>query len=100
MTTQAAIAEFWRSFEKNSRQLAQIRTADDPVYDEVLEQLQRIDSGLFFEFSAGSGDCELIITAEGDQSLFALVEAVVAAAPAIAGWRYFALKPKLGFPET
>jgi hypothetical protein len=41
----------------------------------------------------------LIITAEGEKSLFPLVEQIVAAAPVVKGWKIFALKPKLGFPE-
>lgn len=100
MTNSKAIADFWRLFQRRCGALAQLSSADDPVYDELLEQLQRIDPGLFFEFSAEPDDCELIITAEGDRSLFDLVDALVAAAPETPGWRFHALKPKLGFPET
>jgi hypothetical protein len=39
----------------------------------------------------------LIITAEGNQDAFPSADALVAAAPDIAGWTFIALKPPLGF---
>lgn len=99
MKNRKEIVEFWHSFESNSRRLAQARSADSAVYDELLGKLQEIDEGLFFEFAVSPGDCELIVTAEGKKPLFSVVEEIVAAAPAVKGWKMFALKPKLGFPE-
>jgi hypothetical protein len=100
MKTSRLIADFWRLFTEKSSALERTGSADEPVYDELLEQLQRIDPGLFLEFSSVPGDCELIITAEGDRSLFGLVDFIVSAAPRISGWRVLALRPKLGFPES
>jgi hypothetical protein len=100
MTRTKAITVFWSLFAKRADALARIRSADEPVYDELLDQIQTIDPGLFVEFSAQPGSCELIITAEGDSSLFPLVDAVVSAAPQLDGWQFFALKPKLGFPKS
>lgn len=93
------IVAFWDAFELNAAELAQASSADTPVYDELLDMLQEIHEGLFIEFSTSPGECELIITAEGEKALFPLVEEITAAAPAVDGWRIFALKPKLGFPE-
>jgi hypothetical protein len=42
----------------------------------------------------------LIVTADGDRSLFPLAHTIVAAAPVVEGWTILALKPKLGFPES
>lgn len=100
MQASNSITKFWQLFARRHAALAQIDSADDPVYDELLEQLQQIDEGLFFEFSAEPGDCELIITAEGNSDLFDLVDSIVDAAPPTDGWTFIALKPKLGFPET
>ena len=94
------IAEFWKVFLKHESELATISTADHPVYDLILERLHRINSGLYFEFSCGSGESELVVTAEGDSSLFPLVYSIVANAPDIQGWSIIPLKPKLGFPST
>lgn len=38
MSTSKVISEFWSSFQKNSEALSRIETADDPVYDELLEK--------------------------------------------------------------
>ncbi len=94
------IAEFWNLFQQCAVDLAVCKSADSPVYDALLEKLQRIDPGLYLEFSAGPGACELIIRAEGNRALFSLVLEVVAAAPVIDGWTILALKPQLGCPKT
>jgi hypothetical protein len=95
-----AIAEFWRFFQKHKVELAGLSSADHPVYDLILEKLQQINPGLYFEFQSGSGIAQLIITADGDSSLFPLVDSIVDSAPNIPGWSIFPLKPKLGFPVT
>jgi len=95
-----SIEAFWAEFKRCGVALAQISSADHPVYDTLLEQLQKIDPGLFFEFATAPGDCELIVTAEGCEELFPLVETIVEQAPDVPGWTFFALKPKFGFPET
>lgn len=94
------IAEFWHVFQQNSEELATISSADHPVYDLILEHLQQIQPELYFEFSSEPGASELIITAEGEISLFPLVDSIVASAPEIPGWSILSLKPKLGFPLT
>jgi len=93
-----AISDFWHAFQNQEGALAAASSADDPVYDLLLDRLQQIDPGLYFEFSSNPGSSEIIITAEGDSSLFPLVESIVASAPAVAGWSVISLKPKLGFP--
>jgi hypothetical protein len=95
-----AVREFWQFFQAHSDELRRAGSADSPTYDQVLEELQKLDENLFFEFSVGASNAELIITAEGKQSLFPLVEAIVQAAPLVKGWKFIALKPRLGFPET
>jgi hypothetical protein len=94
------ITEFWSLFRKRADELAVANSSDAPVYDELLACLHNVNPGLFFEFCADSQPRELIITAEGDRSLFRLAHALVAAAPPLPDWRLFALRPQLGFPET
>jgi hypothetical protein len=101
MSRESAIAEYWRLFTELSPQLAELTTAEDPIYDQLLEKLSRIDTGLFIELSAESDHHrELVITADGNSDLFTLVDQVVEAAPRLAGWTILALKPRLGFPES
>jgi hypothetical protein len=93
-----AIAEFWNAFQKCVPALEAAASANDPTYEFLLAQLKQIHSGLFFEFCAKPGSCELIVTADGNRSLFPIVESIVASAPKVPGWSIIALKPKLGFP--
>ena len=93
-----AISKFWRVFQQHAGELAEISSADEPVYDLILDQLQQIHAELYFEFSSEPGEFELIITAEGNSSLFPLVDSIVASAPAIPGWSILSLKPKIGVP--
>jgi hypothetical protein len=95
-----AIDEFWLLFQQRATDLAMTKSADTPVYDALLEQLQKIAPGLYFEFSVSPGEREMIVTADGDSSLFPLARAIVTAAPVVDGWTIRALKPKLGFPES
>src|SRR5437870_2302616 len=92
--TATAAEEFWRLFALRAAELGRAESADEPVYGELLERLQRVDSGLYFEFSTGAPPHELIITADGKRSLFPLARQVVAVAPPVEGWSVRALKPK------
>ena len=101
MTTDPAIADFWRLFTEFAPRLAELTTAEDQIYDRLLAELHRVDPGLFIELSADSDEREreLVITADGNSELFALADAVVAAAPRLKGWTILALKPRQGFQE-
>lgn len=95
-----AISEFSTLFQQHAADLALAESADSPIYDVLLEKLHQIDTGLYLELSMDTEACELVITAEGDRSLFPLVHEIVAAAPKVERWTIRALKPKLGFPAT
>ncbi len=94
------ISRFWREFLKHKSDLEKLESPDDPAYDRILQSLQKIDSGLFLEFCTTPGTNEFIVTADGKEELFSLVDRIVGEAPRIQGWEVFALKPKLGFPTT
>jgi hypothetical protein len=95
-----AIADFWALFRRRKDTLANAKSADNAVYDELLQQLHQVDAGLYLEFSLGPRPRELIVTAEGKRSLFELARRIVRAAPIVDGWTILALKPKIGFPVT
>jgi len=94
------VEEFWNYFLSRRQDFEDLTSSDDPLYDALLAKLQRVHPDLYIEFCTTPGENELILTAEGKMELFELVEEVVAQAPEISGWRIFALKPKLGFPQT
>lgn len=65
--------------------------------DQLMPKLEQLNS--WFACSAGMCDtttAELIITAQGDVKTFVFAEELVAAAPAITGWKFTALKPPTG----
>lgn len=95
-----AIAKFWNDFQALKADLAQIESADDPVYDQLLVSLQKLDPDLYFMFCAEPDGNEFIVTAEGEQRLFALADRIVDQAPDISDWQLIALKPSMGFPVT
>jgi len=91
---------FWALFRDRAATLARAASADDTVYNELLDKLHEIEPGLYIEFSASRRECELIITADGDRELFPAARTAVAQAPQIDGWTIHALKPRLGMPAT
>ena len=92
------IDNFWRRFLDHEAEFAGAGSIEDPVCDLILDALQRVNPGLWFEFCINPGVNEFIVSAEGKRELFSLVEEIVAKAPVMEAWKIFALKPKLGFP--
>lgn len=94
----ANITSFWAWFREHGERLRAMRSADDPFWDVALARLKELDPGLWFEMSDIIDDVrEFVITAEGDIELFPLVDAIVAAAPDLSGWKWVATKPAMGF---
>lgn len=99
-----AISSFWTWFAGKDANLRSIRDADDPFWSTALSQLRQIHPALRFELSGPihsidetDGTRDWILTVEGNTSLFALVDEVIAAAPELPGWNLVALKPAMGF---
>jgi hypothetical protein len=98
MSVEAA-QEFWRWFTKNQRRFRNVEVPEkEALLDEIQEHLHEYCPDLYFEIGGMPGETtELIITAEGKQALFALVEDLIARAPALEGWSFIAFKPPHGF---
>lgn len=94
----AAIVGFWSWFREHSAELYAMPDADARFWDTALAELHRVDARMQFEISDPVNDRrEFVITARGDPSVFASVEALVAAAPGLSEWIVVALKPPCGF---
>lgn len=93
-------SRFWSWFRTNEHRLrAAIVSpkADDPLFDELLEQLQREGDGLYFLMGGDAdGEMEFIVTPEGDPEHFDAVESFVASAPKLDRWTIIAFKPPMG----
>lgn len=96
---------FWEWFSANHHRLPNPQ-AEEMSYEELARssvlaelgnQLHRVDSGLTFEMGPVTGEGRsLCISAEGIRQHFPAVQAVVAAAPAIPGWKIVAFRQPVG----
>lgn len=94
----SAIAGFWGWFVGQCAEILALKETDDPFWDVVLGQLRHVHDELRFELSQdAAAEREFIVTAEGKRFLFPLVDALIAQAPSIIGWKFIALKPAMGF---
>jgi len=93
-----AIRRFWESFRRLEARLVEEGHDLGVAYDMLLEDVQKIEPGLFLEICPEGEPKEFIVTAEGKKELFPIVEEIVRAAPKMDGWKFLALKPRLGFP--
>lgn len=87
---------FWLWFRGFATRLT-AETISETLQDELLSQLHHYDKRLFFLLSTNTQPHELIVTAEGNSEAFESADTLVAAAPEIANWKFFSLKPPLGF---
>jgi hypothetical protein len=98
MPDDTTVSRFWAWFRANDAKLREMSTEDDPLWDIALAQLQRVNKGLRFEMSdPHKGRRDFVITAQGDKTLFPLVDSMVVAAPRMDDWTIVALNPAKGF---
>lgn len=92
-----AIAEFWRWFQGHAETLKRIRSSESTEYTELEGQLAKLSPDIDVEIGGNPAHetLDLIFTAHGDASQFALIDQIVSSAPPLAGWRVLALKPPL-----
>jgi hypothetical protein len=97
-------ADFWKWFQKNEKTFFKVLKERGDVegdfFDELRPRLQELRDGYFF--TAGMVDkntAELKFTVEGVIKHIVFAEELVAAAPAIEGWRFTALKPELNMND-
>jgi hypothetical protein len=92
------IDEFWQWFTVHQTDFDALFDTSDPFWDVAVSHLKRLDGRLWFEVSQPDGsDRDFVITAAGHVDAFPLVHTIVACAPCVAGWRFIALKPPMGF---
>jgi hypothetical protein len=86
------IAAFWRAFESTAPRIDALfsRRAQWDLPSWMHQHIDAIDPALMWEFGPGlRGGHRLVITPEGDHHLRPFVSAILARAPALAGWEFY-----------
>lgn len=70
--------------------------------DFMADSLQSVDENLMWEFGteSGGGHYQLVITPETERHLRPLVESIIAAAPKLANWTFYAYRQPHGLEQT
>lgn len=89
---------FWNWFTSNEKSfykaLSERKNAENDFFNPLADRLEKLREGFYFVAGMSDGQtAELIFTAEGKVKNFVFIEALVAHAPEIPGWRFIAHKP-------
>lgn len=90
------VKSLWAWFEKHLAEFDEL-SGDNPVYEKFHKELSSIHPSLVFEISAReeSGVRTLVISCDGIRGGISSVEALVAKAPTIEGWKIIAFRPSI-----
>jgi hypothetical protein len=100
MLERGQFAAFWDWFYRSRRRIEEaIGNRRDPIAEELLveeigHRLELVAPGLVHEIGGAPGRYEIVVSADGDRALFALVRALAEAAPATPGWRVTAFRQR------
>ena len=80
-------SEFWHWFQRNEKRLFTLDDEQDKIFDELLEELGKINSDLTFEIGpVEEGRREFIISAGGIRESFPAVVSLSDSAPSLPRW--------------
>lgn len=86
---------FWTWFRDNAPRFENYLENTHEVVAAIGQQIGAVDNQLNFELGrADDGIYEFIVSADGIRDVFPAVQALVAAAPVIPGWRVIAFRPR------
>lgn len=92
--------DFWNWFGQQAQGFAEVIKAngniEKKVFDVIRPKLHQLDDNIFYLVGLSEGVVELVLTVDGKFKSIATVEELVAAAPAVPGWKFTALKPAMG----
>jgi hypothetical protein len=98
-------SDFWNWFQNNEKAFFDAvknhKSIEKDFFDKLSPKLAELKEGYYF--LAGMLDdhtAELVLTADGNVRNIAFVEELVEQAPAIAGWKFTALKPALNIENV
>ena len=90
---------FWRWFRDHETALQAMHTSQEPIAEQLIAELHKIDSHLTIEVQATAGPRrDLIISADGVREAFPAVRRLVALAPSSQKWNIIGFRPRSGAP--
>ena len=91
---ESAEARFWKWFTAHDAALFEVKTASEPICNELGAEMHRVDSHLTFEFGpVQSGKREFVVSADGIRESFPAVIALAKAAPPMKHWKVTPFRP-------
>lgn len=89
---------FWKWFEANEATIYNFEEDRETVLDQLSAALKRIHGGLAFEISSkvDDGRREFVISAEGSQDFFPVVESLCRTAPPLKRWTIVKFRQRQG----
>ena len=86
---------FWDWFQANDERLYNFERDQEPTFDLLQTELQKVDKNLTFEFGpVENGRREFIISAGGIREAFPKVESLYATAPVLSRWEVVKYRPR------
>lgn len=87
------IAEFWKWFADHA---AALRTEPDLTQTmlRIGAELEKVNDGLIAEIAKGADTLTLVLSADGHEELFPIVQQVYARRPHVEGWAIVAFRPR------
>jgi hypothetical protein len=86
--------EFWKWFSEHESELLDFEIDQEAIFDQLSNQLKRLDPDLTFEFGPKLEPREFVVSAGGIKRAFPSVSALLAAAPKLERWRFTAFRPR------
>jgi hypothetical protein len=87
--------DFWTWFKSNEGTLFEFEKNREQVFDQLGEQMHRLNPNLTFEFGPiENGKREFVISADGIKEAFPEVEMLYAVAPALPRWKFTKYRPR------
>jgi len=97
-------ADFWAWFQENEKDFHKVvkgnRKIEKNFFNQLSPKLNQLREGFFYLTGMiDEATVELVLTADGAIRNFVFVEELVQAAPALAGWKFTALKPAIDIKD-
>jgi hypothetical protein len=92
--------KFWNWFVEHEQDLFNFEKDKERIFDELADELQKVDGDLTFEFGPKEATREFVISAGGIKRAFPAVTALTAAAPRLKNWKITAFRPRRDIDQT